>query len=155
MEILLLEDIAGIGKKNDLVQVGDGYALNCLLPRRAALVATPLVRRRYAELIRKRAEDREHEKAMQAGAAKAVSGKVVQFARKVSKAGKLYASITEKHIAEALKDQHAIEIAPEAVILQEHIKAVGTYPVTLKLAGNDATLSVVVEAEKAPAAKAA
>jgi large subunit ribosomal protein L9 len=147
MEILLLEDIAGIGKKNDLVQVGDGFALNNLLPRRAALVATPLVRRRYAELIRRRAEDREREKAMQAGAAQAISGKTVTFVRKASKAGKLYGSITEKNIAESLKDQHGIEVAPEAIVLAEHIKAVGTFPVTIKLAGNDASLSVVVTAE--------
>lgn len=147
MEILLLEDIAGIGKKNDLVQVGDGFALNNLLPRRAALVATPLVRRRYAELIRRRAEDREREKALQTNAAQAISGKTVTFARKASKAGKLYGSITEKNIAEALKDQHGMDIAPEAIILPEHIKAVGTFPVSLALAGMTVSVSVVVTAE--------
>ncbi len=149
MEILLLEDIVGVGKKNDLLQVGDGYALNCLLPQRSALVATPLVRRRYAELIRKRAEERETEKAAQMGAAQALSGKTVNFKRKITKTGKLYAGITEKNIVEALKDQHAIEVPEESVTMSEHIKALGSFQVTVKLGGQELPVTAVVEAEAA------
>src|SRR2546423_12740961 len=100
MEILLLQDIAGIGKKNDLLVVGDGFALNCLLPQRKALVATPTVRKRYADQIRKRAEEKETDRQSQQQAAAALSGKAVQFTRKVTKTGKLYAAISEEQIAE-------------------------------------------------------
>ena len=55
MEVLLLQDIPGIGKKDDLLIVKEGYALNNLLPYRKALVATPTVRKRYADQIRGRA----------------------------------------------------------------------------------------------------
>ena len=72
MEVLLLTDIPGIGKKDDLLLVGDGYALNCLLPRRQAMIATPTVRRRYAEIIRKRAVERQTELDSKAAAASAV-----------------------------------------------------------------------------------
>lgn len=149
MEILLLQDITGIGKKNDLIQVGDGFALNHLLPRRAALVATPLVRRRYAELIRKRAEEREKERAAQAGAAQAISGKTISFKRKATKTGKLYAGITEAHVAEALKDQLAVEVVEEAVKMDQHIKALGASQVTVIIAGQSVPVTVNVEAEAA------
>lgn len=149
MEILLLQDITGVGKKNDLIQVGDGYALNHLLPRRAALVATPLVRRRYAELIRKRAEEREVERTAQAGTAQALMGKTVTIKRKATKTGKLYAGVTEAHVAEAIKDQLSIEVSEEAVRMDEHLKAVGTHSVRVMLAGQSLPLTVVVAAEAA------
>ncbi|MBI5156353.1 50S ribosomal protein L9 [Candidatus Peregrinibacteria bacterium] len=149
MEILLLQDIKGIGKKNDLLVVGDGFALNNLLPRRIALVATPLVRRRYAELIRKRAEERETERQIQVGAVQAINGKVVTFAKKVTKTGKLYGAINEDMIAAALKDQHSIDIAASAIDLPEHIKAVGTFSAKVAMGQQQAVIQVKVEAEKA------
>jgi ribosomal protein L9 len=54
MEVLLLTDIPGIGRRSDVIVVGNGFALNHLLPSRKALVVTPNVRRRYAEQIKKR-----------------------------------------------------------------------------------------------------
>jgi large subunit ribosomal protein L9 len=148
MEVLLLQDIAGIGKKNDLLVVGDGYALNCLLPRREALVATPLVRKRYADLIRRRAEERETEKAVQAGAAKALAGKSIAFTKKVTKTGKLYASINKKAISDALKLQISMEVSEESIMLDEPIKTTGTHTVRIKINEQMVQLSIEVEAEK-------
>ncbi|HVW67103.1 MAG TPA: 50S ribosomal protein L9 [Candidatus Peribacteraceae bacterium] len=148
MEVLLLQDIAGIGKKNDLLVVGDGYALNFLLPRRAALVATPLVRKRYADLIRRRAEEREKEKSAQASTAKALTGQQLSFTRKVTKTGKLYAAINKGAIVEALKEQLSLDLPEQSVLLDEPIKSTGTHTVQLKLNDQSVPLSVVVEAEK-------
>lgn len=149
MEVLLLQDINGIGKKNDLLVVGDGFALNNLLPRRAALVATPIVRKRYAELIRKRAEEREMEKSAQSSAAQALSGKTVLFTKKVTKAGKLYAGITEKNIAEALKEQLKYDVSEDDIQMDEHIKAAGTHQVMVRLSSQTVPVNVKVDAEKA------
>lgn len=148
MEILLLQDIAGIGKKNDLLIVGDGYALNYLLPRRAALVATPVVRKRYADLIRRRAEEREKEKATQAGVAKSLAEKSLTFTKKVTKTGKLYAAINKKAIVEALKEQLSLDIGEEAVMMDEAIKSTGTHSVSIKINDQMVALSVAVVAEK-------
>ena len=144
MEILLLEDVTGIGKKNDLLVVGDGFALNFLLPQRKALVATPTVRKRYADQIRKRAEEKEHEKQLQADAAQAIAGKTVTFARKASKTGKLYAAIAEEQISKALAEQHSLTVAADAILLPEPIKMTGTFAVQVKMGAVQSTLSVVV-----------
>jgi len=77
---------------------------------RQAMIATPTVRKRYAEQIRRRAEERQLEVERKSSAATAISGKTVKFERKATKTGKLYAAITEKNIAEALKKEHNIEI---------------------------------------------
>lgn len=148
MEILLLQDIPGVGKQNDLLVVGDGFALNHLLPQRKALVATPTVRKRYADQIRKRAEEKQSEREMQMNAAAALAGKSVQFTKKITKTGKLYAGINEEQISEALKTQLGFDIMPDKIALTEHIKAVGTFPVMLKIGEASQTVNVIVAAEK-------
>lgn len=148
MEVLLLEDINGIGKKNDLLIVGDGFALNHLLPGHKALVATPTVRKRYAEQIRKRAEEKEREKQALQGIAIAVAGKSLTFTRKVTKTGKLYAGIGADDIVKTLKEQHGVDVAESAVELKEPIKATGTFQVPIKVGGTVQHLDVVVMAEK-------
>lgn len=151
MELLLLQDIKGVGKKNDLVVVGDGFALNCLLPRRAALVATPVVRKRYADLILRRAQEKELEKSAQAGNLSAVSGKSILFTKKATKTGKLYAAISEAAIVDALKEQLNVVVTAEDIDVGEHIKTVGSHPITVMIGGQKAAVAVVVEAMKAEA----
>ena len=148
MEILLLEDIPGVGKKNDLLMVGDGYALNCLLPKRKALVATPTVRKRYAEVIRRRAVEKQMEMQTKQSAVAAASGKTISFTRKATKTGKLYAAITEKNIVDALKAQHEIAIEEAAIAVKEPIKALGEFKIGVELAGRKEDLIVQVNQEK-------
>jgi large subunit ribosomal protein L9 len=151
MEVLLLQDIKGVGKKNDLLVVGDGFALNCLLPQRTALVATPTVRRRYADQIKKRAVEKETEKQAQQQAATLLAGKALTFKRKASKNGKLYAGLTAENIVTGFQEQHGLEFKTEDVLLDEHIKNVGTHSVQVKVgpATQAVTVNVVKEEEKA------
>jgi len=147
MEILLLQDVNGIGKKNDLLVVGDGFALNFLLPERKALVATPTVRKRYADQIRKRAEEKESERQFRLNAAAALAGKSLTFTKKITKTGKLYAAISEDHIAKALKDEHGLEVSADSIILKEPIKAVGTFTAKVKMGDAEQSIAVTVKAE--------
>lgn len=157
MEILLLQDVLGIGKKDDLLVVGDGFALNCLLPQRKALVATPTVRKRYAEQIKKRAVEKEKEKNVQQAAAVALTGKTVQFSRKATKTGKLYAAISAKEIAAAIHDQLQMEVAEDRIVITDHVKSIGNMQVMIKLGEQQHPLTVSVheekETKKAPKAK--
>lgn len=148
MEVLLLQDIPGIGKKNDLLVVGDGYALNYLLPKRAALIATPLVRKRYAEFIRRRAEEREREKGAIAGVVSAISGKTISFKKKITKTGKLYAAITEQNVVEALKEQLDVTVTEDMVKIDDQIKSTGTHQIMIQMGEQVVSLNVQVDAEK-------
>lgn len=144
----MLQDIPGIGKKNDLLMVGDGYALNCLLPRRQALIATPTVRKRYADVIKRRALERQSEIESKQSAAAAVAGKKVTFMRKATKTGKLYAAITEKIIVDALKEQLKIDLEETSISLPEQIKALGKFVASVEVAGRKEDLTVQVDQEK-------
>lgn len=153
MDVLLLQDIARVGKKNDLLAVGNGFALNYLLPRRLAIVATPIVRRLYAEAIKHRMEEKEQEKALQTGAAAALAGKSITFTKKATKTGKIYAAISEKAISTALKEQLQLDIPPESITIPSPIKALGTFEVHIQLGETELPLAVTVTAESSPQGK--
>ena len=155
MEILLLEDINGVGKRNDLLVVGDGFALNFLLPNRKALVATPTVRKRYADQIKRRAEEKENEKKLQQDAAAVLAGKAVVIAHKVAKGGKLYEKVSEEQIVVALREQHQFTATPAAILIDEPIKALGKHQVQLKIGEGSLSLTVEVVEQKAEKAKKA
>ncbi|MBT3835545.1 50S ribosomal protein L9 [Candidatus Peribacteria bacterium] len=148
MELLLLEDIPGVGQKNDIIVVKNGFALNNLLPRRRALIATPTVRRRYAEQIRNRAEERQHEVELSRSAAGVLQDAAITFTKKASKTGKLYAAISENEISEALSEQLSVEIPEVNVTIEEAIKSTGSHTARIKLAdGQEADVKVEVVAE--------
>ncbi len=149
MEVLLLQDVPNVGRKNDILVVGDGYAMNFLLPRRMALVATPLVRKQYAEKIRVRLAEREQERAAKTNLLAAIAGKQILLTKKASKVGKLYAAITEKNIVEELQKQLSVEVSEDNIELPEHIKTVGSHSVTVRLGDQAQAVTVVVKAEGA------
>ncbi len=149
MEVLLLQDIPGVGKKSDLIVVGDGFALNFLLPRRAALVATPLVRKRYADLIRRRAEERETEKSAKRDAAAAISGKTVTLTKKATKTGKLYAGITEAMLVTEIQKQLGVTVKEDDIDMPEHLKSIGSHQITVQMSDQKVPVTVKIDEEKA------
>ena len=147
LELLLLEDIPGIGRRNDIVVVRDGFALNNLLPRRRALVATPTVRKRYAEHIKRRAEEKARETDLAQSAAAILREKLIIFTAKATSTGKLYGAITAKMISEALVEQLEIEVPEASIILLDPIKALGAHRAKAKIAEQEVEVKIEVRAE--------
>ena len=148
MKVLLLADVKGQGKKDEIKNVSDGYARNYLLPRKLAVEVTPAVladlEARRAEKRRIEAEERAHAEAT----AKSLEAVLVKLSLNSSPDGKIYGSVTAKDICEALAEQHKIELDKYRVILPEPIKSFGTFSVKIKLhADVQGTLNVLV-AEK-------
>ena len=109
MKVILLQDIKGTGKKDQIVEISDGYARNYLLPRKLAKEATAEA---LNSLERARGADRHREEVRRQQAetqARELKGKVVQLEVRGGENGKLYGSITNDQIASALKAQHGIE----------------------------------------------
>ncbi len=147
MKVILLTDVRAQGKKDDIINVSDGYAKNYLIPRKLALEVTPAVLKdleaRKAEKARIAAEELAAAKA-QAGM---LEGVLVKLSLNAGADGKIYGSVTAKDICEALKAQHKIEIEKHRIIA-DPIKSFGTFAVKVKLhAEVSGTLNVLV-AEK-------
>lgn len=147
MKVLLVDDVSKLGWLGDVVEVNDGYARNYLLPQGLAKQATEANIEAIAEEKAIRAEQRLAENKRMEQACEAVSGAEAVIAARANEQGHLFGSVTEKQIAQNLREQ-GFAVANEIVKLPEHIKQVGTHQVKLKYAdGIEATVNVVVVAE--------
>ena len=133
MKVLLCEDIHKLGWLGDVVEVTEGYARNYLLPLGKAKPATDNNIRAIAQEKARCAEERIQERKRMESAAEAVAGAEAVLAAKANEQGHLFGSITEKMIAENLREQ-GFQVADGIVVLPEHIKEVGDHTVTLKFA---------------------
>lgn len=133
MKVVLLENVKDLGKKEDVVNVSDGYARNYLFPRKLAVEATEGKLREIED--KKKAEKNRKEKELQAAHELAAKlGKLqVTIKSKAGENGKLFGSITGKDIADAIKAQHNIELDKKKIVLHDAIKALGTYQVEVKV----------------------
>ncbi len=145
MKVLLLTDVKGQGKKDEIKNVSDGYARNFLLPRKLAVEVTPAV---LADLEARRAEKKrieEEERAAAEALAKSLEPLLVKVTLNSGADGKIYGSVTARDICDALASQHKIEIDKYRVILPEPIKNFGTFDIKVKLhADVQGTLHVLV-----------
>ena len=133
MKVLLLADVKGQGKKDQIVDVSDGYARNFLFPKKLAIAADAKV----MSEAKSKEESRQFKLKEEKSAAKALAEKLGALTVKIGASaggdGRLYGSVTSKDIAEKLAEQHKIDIDKRKLVLSENIKAFGTYEVEVKV----------------------
>ncbi len=133
MQIILLKDIDKVGDKHDMVTVKAGYARNYLIPQGFAVVANNPNKAKLAEMIRLEEEEQskmlDHYKAI----ADQLKGVSLQIGAKTGTSGKIFGSVTNVQLAQALKEQHGIEIERKRIILPEEIKTLGEYEADVEL----------------------
>ena len=135
MKVVLLKDVKGQGKKDEIVNVSDGYARNFLFPKGLAAEATGSV----LNDIKNKESAKAHKIELEKAAAREIAAKLedVKVSLKVksggaSGGGKMYGSVTAKDIADALKAQHNIEVDRRKIVM-DAIKQYGAYTVDVKL----------------------
>jgi large subunit ribosomal protein L9 len=133
MKVLLLADVKGQGKKDQIVEVSDGYARNFLFPKKLAVVADAKV----MSEAKSKEESKQFKLKEEKAAAKELADKLSQLTVKITASsgadGRLYGSVTTKDIADALNNQHKIEIDKRKLVLNDNIKSYGTYEVEVKV----------------------
>ena len=145
MKVLLLADVKGQGKKDQIVEVSDGYARNFLFPKKLAVAADNKV----LSEAKSKEESKQFRLKEEKAEAKALAEKLGKLTVKITASSgadsRLYGSVTTKDIAEALAKQHGIEIDKRKLSLSENIKTYGTYNVEVKVYPEiSATLKVTV-----------
>ena len=134
MEIILKQDITGLGYKNDLVAVKDGYARNYLIPKGMAAIATSSARKVLAEVKKQQAYKEEKIRKEAEEIVKVLEGAQLTIGVKASTKGKIFGSVNNIMIVDAIKEQKKVEIDRKKIEINgEAIKEVGTYKATVKL----------------------
>lgn len=133
MKVILIQDIKGVGKKDEIINANDGYARNFLLPRKLAVEAN----NQNMSLLQGRKDAASFKKEQEKEAANQIKGKLSKIMLtikvKAGENGKIFGSITSKEIATELKNQYHIEIDKKKIGLKEAIKELGEFTVEIKL----------------------
>ena len=148
MKVILLQDVKGKGKKGQLIEVSDGYARNFMLPRKLATEATPDAVNTMRMNDKATQERIAKEKAEAMAVSKQLREMTVTVTAKGGGAGRLFGSVTNQEIADALEKQSGIKLDKRKIAIAEPIKSVGTYTVTCKL-GYEITAPLTVKIEEA------
>ncbi len=132
MELILIEDVAGLGYKNDIVSVKKGYGRNYLIPQGKAVIASESARKVLAENLKQRAHKLAKIKADAEALAAKLAPVALTIATKVSSTGTIFGAVTNIQIAEALA-KLGFEIDRKTIIVKDNVKEVGSYTATVKL----------------------
>ncbi|MBQ3850924.1 MAG: 50S ribosomal protein L9 [Bacteroidales bacterium] len=134
MEIILKQDVNNLGYADDLVKVKDGYARNYLIPQGLAELATPAKKKMLAETLKQRAFKAEKIRKEAEFLAGKIDGLELTIPAKASDKGTIFGSVTSIAVANALKEQHDIEIDRRKIVMNEdHIKELGDYTALVNL----------------------
>ena len=147
MEVILIQDLANLGFKNDIVKVRDGYGRNYLLPQKIAVIANEANRKQLAETLKQQA----HKAAKLLADAQALEAKlaetVIELKAKANEDGKIFGTVTTQNISDALAAQ-GITIDKKVITIAEPIKELGEHTAQARLHREvkaDIKLNVVAE----------
>ena len=147
MKVILLQDVRGKGKKGQMLEVSDGYARNYMLPRKMAIEATADAVNTMRMNDKATQERIAREKAEAMETAKKLREMTVTVTAKGGGNGRLFGSVTNQEIADALKAKTGIALDKRKIVINDAIKNVGTYTVTCKL-GYEITAPLTVKIEE-------
>ncbi|MEK7569724.1 MAG: 50S ribosomal protein L9 [Patescibacteria group bacterium] len=144
MRVIFLQDVPRVGRRFDVKDVNDGYAMNFLLPRRLAEVASEknlkeLEERKKQIIVEKEIQEELLEKNLEE-----LSGKVVNMKAKADEKGHLFSGIHKKEIVEALGKMY-IEIKEELIDLEKPLKTLGEFEIPVKVANKKSSFKLVIE----------
>ena len=148
MKVILTQDVKGKGKKGQMLEISDGYARNYLLPRKLAVEATADAVNTMRMNDKAAAEKAAKERAQAVEISHKLREMTLVVTAKGGGAGRLFGSVTNQEIADALKAKTGITLDKRKIVISDPIKNVGTYTVSCKL-GYEITAPLTVKIEEA------
>ena len=133
MKVVLNQDVKGLGKKLQVIEVSEGYARNYLLPKKLAVVAN----NENLNITQGKISSQKFKKKTELEAAqenkKIIENGFIEFKHKVGEGSKLYGSVTEKDIADKIKEKFNVEVNKKKITIDTPIKTLGSFTVSVKL----------------------
>ena len=133
MKVILLDNIKGVGKKDEIINASDGYARNFLFPKKLAVEANnenlnKLKLKKQSEQ-HKRDVDKENAEKI----AKELDEITLKIKVKAGENGRIFGGVTSKEISEELKKQYKLDVDKKKIVLNENIKNIGSFDISIKL----------------------
>ena len=145
MKVIFLQDVPRVGKRHDIKEVNDGYAVNFLLPRKLAEMATPKAIAELEKRMKNIAIEKEVQEDLFMKNLEEIKGKVVVIKTKADEKGHLFSGIKNKEIVEEMHKQHHANISEEFIVLEKPIKKVGEFEIPISIKDKKSSFKLVVE----------
>ena len=133
MKVILLDNIKGVGKKDEVINASDGYARNFLFPKKLAVEANA----ENMSKLKNKQDSVQHKKDVEKGKAEEIAKKLkditVNIKVKAGDNGRIFGGVTSKEISESLKEQFKIDVDKKKIVLNDTIKNLGVFNVSIKL----------------------
>lgn len=145
MKVIFLKDVQNVGRKYDIKNVADGYALNMLIPRKLAEIATPHAIKKIEEmknndLTQKRIQEELLQKNLEV-----INSLTITIKGKANEKGSLFAGITKENLVAEILKTSRLNIGPEIIVLPKPVKEVGSHKITVQAGNKKAEFTLVVE----------
>jgi len=145
MKVIFLKDVPRVGKKNDIKEVNDGYALNFLFPKKWAETATAhaiinLEMRKKEIVVERQVQDDLLQKNLEE-----IRGKTVTIIAKADDKGHLFSGIHKKEIIEAMTNEHVAVVSEESIVLPKPIKELGEFDIPVEIKGKKSFFKLIVK----------
>ena len=147
MKVVLLKDVAKVGRKYDIKDVADGFALNMLIPKGSAQLATAQSLKNIETMKSKDVADKRVQGELLLKSLDTIKSLTLNLKEKANEKGHLFASVTKERLAEEILKTARLNLDPNSIQLEKPIKEVGEYKVTVEAVGKKAEFSVNIEAK--------
>ncbi len=145
MQVIFLQDVPNVGRKHDIKEINDGYAMNFLIPRQKAVMATS---KAVLELEKRKKNieiEREVQDDLLAKNLEEIKDKVITIKSKTDEKGHLFKGIHEKDLVTEMKKQHHADISVEFIKLEKPIKEIGEFTIPIVIKNQNSSFKLVVE----------
>ena len=143
MKVVLRDDVAGVGRRGDIVKVAGGFARNFLLPEGRAIVAGEGIEGQAQQMRRGRDLREAQDRSAAEAQASLLAGAVIPISARAASGGRLFGSIGPADVVDAIKSAKGVEVDRKHVVLPDHIKETGTFEVTVDLFPDVSTIVTV------------
>src|SRR3989344_2720980 len=145
MKVVLLKDVPGVGKRSEVKNVSDGYALNFLIPKKLVVAGTAFSIAHAERLAPEEAAERDIAENLLYKNLSSAEGTVIEMTGKANKEGSLFASIHKEAIAAELRKQKHIDLSAECLEIEKPIKEVGTHRILVSARGKKGSFTLLVK----------
>ena len=146
MKVILLKDVAKVGKKDEVKEISQGHALNFLIPKKLARAATPADIKALENRLKEEAVHKKVSEELIYETIKSLDGKTVEITEKANEIGHLFSKVHKKELVEAIKNSTGSTIEEDWIVLFDDIKEVGERDITIKEGKFKAKLTISVKA---------
>lgn len=146
MKVILLKDVPNVGRKYEVKDLAEGFAINMLIPRKQAVVATTAALKRVEKEVTQALEDKKIQDTLLAKELEKLSSLIITVKEKANEKGHLFAGIKKEELIAKIKAQTNLTISEEHVLMEKPIKEVGEFVIPLKVGDKRGSVQLIVEA---------